>query len=458
MKILLVKSISRYFPYGLLYLAALLEKYNIDVSILDYVIGEYNPQKFKSELKKINPRVVGINCFSYDIKPAFDIAKMTKEVLPYAHVVMGGPHPTGLPEHVLRSEYVDSAVMGEGEETLRELIYALENNRELKGIKGLAYKDCGRVIVNSRREFIRNVDDIPFPAYHLIDLEPYFKLSFSPHGMATKHPRFVPIITSRGCPYGCIYCNNVYGKIFRARSPENVLAEMEVLYNKYGIREFHIEDDSFNIDLGRAEKILDLIVEKNLKISIQLSSGLRADGVTERLAQKMKKAGVFMVAIGVETASMDTMRGIKKGLDLAKVPEAVRLLTKYGMLVWGYFMLGFLNETYDEMKKTFDFASKLPIHFASFSIVIPYPGTELFNMVKGGIDLDAYFRTTLNSCSPQIQLSEVPFEDMWRVKKKALRRFYTPIRFLRIAKTIRSVREIKFYWKKFKQVIIRPHF
>src|SRR3990167_5413810 len=115
MKALLIKSISRYFPYGLLYLAAELEKHKIDVSILDYVIGEYDPQKFKSELKKINPQVVGINCFSYDIKPAFDIAKMTKETLPHAHVVMGGPHPTGLPEHTLRSECVDSAVVGEGE-------------------------------------------------------------------------------------------------------------------------------------------------------------------------------------------------------------------------------------------------------------------------------------------------------------------------------------------------------
>lgn len=461
MKVLLIKSVDQFFPLGLLYLAAELENDGIDVSILDYVVGGYNPQKFKSKLIEIKPHVVGTSCFSFNIKPAFDIAKITKETLPHVHMVMGGPHPTGLPKQTLANKYLDSIIIGEGEKTLKELVNALDRGHTLKGIKGLAYKDNGEVVFNPPRECIKDFNDVLFPAYHLIDLDPYFEYPVAPwgmHGMLTKHPRFMSIFTSRGCPYSCTYCHNIFGKPYRPRSPENVLKEIEMLYNKYGIREIVIEDDTFNIDLDRAEKILDLIIEKNLKISIQFASGLRIDRLNEKFVQKLRKAGTFMTAVGIETASPRILKQVKKHLDLAVVPDAVKLLAKHGILVWGFFMIGFLNETRKEMEQTVNFARKLKFHFISFSILIPYPGSELFEMVRDRIDIDSYFSKELTFYAPQIQLSEVSLEELKEIKKKALKKVYTPVRILRIAKTIRSINEIIFYWEKFKLNIIKPPF
>jgi len=457
MRVLLVKSVTKHFPLGLLYLASKLEASGIDASIVDYIIGRYDSVRFKNEVKRINPDLVGVSCFSFDVRPAFEIARMVKEVLPKVHIVMGGPHPTGLPEHTLRDKNVDSVVIGEGEETLNELAEAVRKGSDFNGIRGIAYKDSGKIVFNQPREHIKDFDSISFPAYHLINLDAYFEFP-DPHGMATRHPRFMSILTSRGCPYSCTYCHNTFGKVFRPRSPENVLAEMELLYHKYGIREFHIEDDSFNVDLERAEKILDMIHERDMKISIQFPNGIRADRINDQFARKLRRAGTFMVAIGVESASPRILKQIKKNLDLHKIAHAVRILAKQKILVWGYFMLGFLNEKREEAKETINFGRRLRLHFASFSIVVPYPGTELFEEVRDRIDLDSYFSERLTYSLPRIQLSEIPLAEMGEIKKSALRRFYTPVRILRIATTINSVKELGFYWEKFKKNLLRPRF
>jgi radical SAM superfamily enzyme YgiQ (UPF0313 family) len=457
MKVLLVKSVTKHFPTGLLYLAAALEKEGVQVHIIDYVIGRYTPEQYKEKIREIDPDLVGINCFSFDTKPAFEIAKLTRESLPQTHITMGGPHATGLPEHALNSPDVDSVVIGEGEETLKDLVAALKRKQSLKSVRGLAYKENQRIVINPSREHIKDVDSILFPAYHLINLDAYFEFP-DPHGMATRSERFMSILTSRGCPYSCTYCHNTFGKLFRPRSAENVIEEMKLLYNRYGIREFHIEDDSFNIDLERAEKILDLILERGFKISMQFPNGIRADRLNERFVSKLRKAGTFMAAIGVESASPRVLAQIKKNLDLTKIAAAAKLLAKHRILVWGYFMIGFLDETRGEMQQTMDFARSLKLHFASFSIAIPYPGTELFEQVRDRIDFDSYFSQRLTYSLPQIQLSEVPLEEMGEIKKQALKEFYTPLRIVRIAKTINSAKEFTFYWGKFKKNLLRPRF
>ena len=191
---------------------------------------------------------------------------------------------------------------------------------------------------------------------------------------------------------------------------------------------------------------------------MQFPNGIRADKLNESFVKKLKKAGTFMVAIGVESASKNILKQIKKNLDLAKIPGAVKLLAKHRILVWGYFMIGFLNETRQEIEETINFAKKLKLHFASFSILVPYPGTEIFSTVQNRIDLDKYFASRLTYSLPQIQLSEVPLDQIGEVKKIALKKFYTPMRIIRIAKTIHSKKEVQFYWDKFKKNILKPRF
>ncbi|MBU1727513.1 MAG: B12-binding domain-containing radical SAM protein [Candidatus Omnitrophica bacterium] len=457
MKVLLIKSVTKHFPLGLMYLASELEGQGFEVSILDYFIGRYNPDSFKERLPQIKPDLVGINCFSFEAKPAFFIARLVRQIYPKVHITMGGPHPTGLPEYTLKSDLVDSVVIGEGEKTLVELAQAVNKKQALSGIKGLAFKERGRVVFNGYREHIKEVDNILYPAYHLIDLDKYFEFP-DPHGMATRHPRFMSIFTSRGCPFSCTYCHNTFGKSFRARSPENVLGEIELLYHKFGIREFHIEDDAFNVDLDRAEKILDMIIERKLKISMQFPNGIRADRLNDRFVRKLKKAGTFMVAIGVESASKDILKQIRKNLDLNKILPAIKILAKNNILVWGYFMIGFLNEKRSQIQETIDFASKTKLHFASFSIVVPYPGTEIFEEVRSRIDLDKYFSERLTYSLPQLQLSEVPLNEIGEIKRVALKKFYNPIRILRIVGMVSSFKEIKFYWGKFIKNVLKPRF
>lgn len=460
MHVLLVKTATKHPAIGLAYLAGYLERANIPVTIIDYFVERLTAEQFKARLREISPEVVGISAFSFNVQPSFELAQRVKEELPDCHVTMGGAHPTGLPEHTLKNPYVDTCVMGEGEETLLELVQRLAKGESYEDVKGLAYRDPnGKVVVNPERPLIPDVDSIPFPSYRLLPVERYYE-NPDPHGIAQKHPRFMSVFTSRGCPYKCTYCHTIFGKTFRARSPENVLAEMELLYHRYGIREFLIEDDIFNIRKDRAKRIMDMIVERGLKISIQFPNGVRAESWDDELAAKMKRAGTFVVAFGVESASPRIIKDIKKNLNLEKVREAARSCSRHGMLTWGFFMLGFVNETREEMEHTIRFACEQPFHIASFSILMPFPCSELFDKMKDQIDADTYFDGLLTFSSPRIQMSQLTIPELVQVKKYALKKFYNWKRLLRIfwAARITTWNEVEFYWGKIKKNLLAQKF
>ena len=457
MKVVLVKLLNKYPPLGMMYLASVLRNNGARVHIIDYRTMHYDEKRFRSEIKALAPDVVGISCLSYCVPPSIEIAKIVKQVSSECHVVMGGPHATGIPEHLLGFKEIDSVVIGEGEHTVVELLDALSDKKDLSSVRGLGFRADGKVHINPSRDPIDNVDEIPYPAYDLVDLDRYYERP-DPHGMPPRHKRYMPILSSRGCPFQCTYCHRVFGKRFRPRSAANVIGEMELLYHKYGIREFHIEDDSFNVDMDRAKEILDCIRGKGLKVTIQFPSGLRVDRVDDELARKLRRAGTFMTAVGIESGSSAILKAAKKGLNLDRVGAAVDLLVKQGILVWGYFMIGFPGETRAQMQETITLARRLRLHFASFSIVVPFPGTELFDSVKDRIDISEYFSQRLTPNLPRLQLSQVPMEEMGQVKKRALRRFYTPWRMLRIASNISSLNEVAHYWSRFKKNILHPKF
>jgi len=359
-----------YPPMGLAYISAVLEKEGINCNIVD--LNLFRKINVLDEVKKFNPNFIGISVNISSIQSAIDICNNIKKEYDIP-IIFGGPYATSCSEELILKSSVDCIVRGEGEFTMLEIV-----KHGVKGfnkIKGISYKDNG-IKHNPNREINTNLDILPFPSWHLLPNLRLYK------GRIRRKPVGY-ILTSRGCPYQCIYCNkNIFGLKFRARSPNNIIEEISLLVNNYGVKEIEILDDNFTLDINRANTILDMIIEKEFKILISFENGIRADRLTPELIKKMKKAGVYKVGIGVESGSPRILEKIRKSLDLDKVKESVSLLKKEGILVSAFFMLGLPGDNEESMKQTIGFAKELNPYIANFAVTVPLPGTDLYDLIN----------------------------------------------------------------------------
>jgi anaerobic magnesium-protoporphyrin IX monomethyl ester cyclase len=294
------------FPIGLAYIASVLEENKIRVSILDCLAEGWDIKNIEGDyiriglpeeeiIKRIrneSPDICGISSlFSSQKDQPHEIARLIKQEFPKIKIVMGGPHVSGNPLEVLEDKNVDFAVIGEGEETTLNLI---KNLKKPEKINGLAYKKSGNIKINPPAKFIANIDKIPFPAYHLLKMQKYFEAGEK--GMSARRyigesPRWATIITSRGCPFDCVFCSihNTMGYKWRPRSAKNVVDEVEFLYKTYNIKTFFFEDDNFSLNQARAKEILRDIIKRKLDITWQAPNGIRADMIDDELLSLMKK-------------------------------------------------------------------------------------------------------------------------------------------------------------------------
>jgi len=366
-------------PLNLLYLSGYLESKNIPVKVLDGQVNDLSEESLIRHIKQFNPNIVGISCHTPLVYPAHTIAKIVKSVSRQITVIMGGPHPTVLPEQIIADENVDTVVRGEGEITLFELVEAIKGGTNLNSILGITYRDNGNIVSTQNRPLNTDLDSLPLPSRHLIPIREY-------HPQADIYYRFPStiMITSRGCPYKCIFCasRQISGHKYRVRSPEKVVEEIDVLVNQYGIRNIGIADDNFVVDRKRTERICDILIKEGYHRKVDWSCALRADGVDEPLLKKMRAAGCRCICVGIETGSQRLMNILKKHLKLERVEKGVRMMRKVGIKVRGTFLLGIPTETEEETLQTINFAKKLNLDFAKFNIITPYPGTELYEMAK----------------------------------------------------------------------------
>ncbi len=425
-------------PLGIMMIAAQAREAGFaDVHILDMKVEDWTPERCLEELVRLAPDVVGLSAMTYEAGCMHALAKLVKARLPGVAVVCGGPHPSVAAEDVMADASVDLVVRGEGEFTFAEVLEGLaEGRRDWSGCAGVTWRDAaGKVVSEPDRDPPKDLDAMPFPAWDLVGHVKYHTVPRG--GVIYAHKEFATMFSSRACPWRCTYCHNSYGKTFRERSAENVLAEMELLVTRYGVKEFVFMDDIFNFRAERAKKIALGILERGWKIKLTFPNGFRGDILDEELVDLLHRAGMYRCMVAVESASPRIQKVMKKNLKIDKVERIVDYIAKKGVMVHGAFMLGFPSETEQEMQATIDWAAKSSFHTAAFFRVIPFKGTELFKQVEhAGYALPSDW-SAYEPYQSEINLSEVPEDRIFRLRKSAYRRFYlSPKRMWRIFQAI----------------------
>lgn len=411
-------------PLGLLAVAAWLRREypGLVIKIIDGRIHDLSNSDIAVEIESFSPDVVGITAMHADAAEAHEIAGIVKRLKPETCVIFGGPYPTSDYAAAMQDKHVDHAIVGEGEKPMADLMRHLVSGTTIDHIAGIVSRN------NSSDDpvtgnYVEDMEMLPLPAWDLIRLDDYFSGDrMTMENPMQVHRRAVPVMSSRGCPYRCIYCHHVFGKRFRARSAESVVDEIELLVNSFGIEEVEFIDDTFNMDMQRAKKIFSLMKDRGLVVPISFSNGIRIDRVDEELLCLMKDAGVYRINYGIESASPGIQKIMRKDLDLRSVENIVSETVKRGILAGGFFMIGFPGETEDEMRATIDFAIGLSLHTAVFAIATPYPGTELFNIAMKAMGQSDRKFTTVGR--PTMNTSAVNDETLVRLKALAYRRFY----------------------------------
>jgi radical SAM superfamily enzyme YgiQ (UPF0313 family) len=363
-------------------------------------------------------------------------------------VIAGGAHVSAWTDDVIEDLNVDVLAFGEGEETFDEIVTAVSNGGEPVGIKGTAWRVDGGTEFGPPREPISDLDRLPFPAWDLVRIESYERL---PRPGNVRRNRYMPIFTSRGCPFQCAYCHRTFPKRFRARSAENVLQELTTLAETYGINDIEIHDDAFNLDLTRAKKICKGIIERGLNLSIAFPNGVRSDRLDRELVSLLARAGTTNMGVAVDTASQRLQKRVGRLLDIDRVRDAISWAKREGITTVGYFMLGFPTETREELEATVRFAEESDLLFASFFIVTPYPGTPLWEETVGktGPSLPTY--KDLNVFSGYFNLSEVDGGELRRIQRSAYCRFYRK----RLLVILRCLPRLRIDWRNAAWIALR---
>lgn len=359
-------------PLGLAYIAGLLEKNGIAVEILDANILNLGVDDVVRRAQNTKATIVGVGILISGYKYSTEIAqKLPKDILSVA----GGAYASGAPEKVLQDGF-DIAVKGAGEEAMLEIALG----KDIDKISEIYYwKD--KKIFHTPPQAPKNLTarPSPWPARHLLinnGVNKPYRLE------GTMYFPWAPIFTSIGCPYHCYWCSKQVFDRFLPRSAEDVLAEICQLVEKYQVKEIDIYDDCFNADLARAEKILDLIIEKKLNIKLRFVNGIRANLVNRSFMGKMKKAGCIEVAYGIESGDQDVLDKIPKIVLLEEIRKAVKYSKEAGIFTVGFFILGLRGDNEKTMQKTIDFAKEIEVDAAFFSILTPYPGTHLWDLIE----------------------------------------------------------------------------
>ena len=441
-------NFGKMLPLGLAYLAAYLERLEYRVEVIDMIAeGFENQEKLENDRVRIGladdqliertrqfkPDIIGISSLfspqDKEIKYLADLLKLNFSSTP---IIVGGAHPSCASEIVLRHPTIDYIIIGEGEKPMAELLRRLNGGVSLDDQAAIGFKNADGVLhINKQFDFIENLDTLPMPAYHLFEMAKYFgKMSVQGERRTEK---FLPMITSRGCPFLCTFCtaNQVWGRRYRKRSPENIIQEMRFLKEKYSVEEIVFEDDNITLDMQRAEKLFDLMVESKLNLQWTVPNGIAAYALTPSLISKMKDSGCQKINFAIESGSQRVLSEvIKKPLNLDKVGALIKHSRHIGLEVGAFFIFGMPGETLEEVRETFRYIRKYKLLSANISVAFPLLGSKIYETVMANgyfVDSNSFNDIRmLSSEGFQIQTPDWTAEELKRVVKSenAKAKFY----------------------------------
>lgn len=386
-------------PLGLAYLAAVL-KDSHQVLVLDALAEGYEEErrigneylryglsieKIGKRISDFSPHVVGISSlFSAQSENVHQICQIVKGIDKKIITILGGAHPSSVPEEVFKDKNVDFVVIGEGENVLKILLDGLENKKDIRDLEGIGFRHSNSLKINCRKNYEEDLDKFPFPYWDIFPMEKYFKIN-NPHGGQARRTPFLPLISSRGCPFECIFCSihNLWGRNYRKRSAKNVLSEIEYLINKFRIKEILFEDDNLTLNKNRAKYIFQGILERQFDLVWSVPNGIAVQTLDDELLELMKKSGCYRISIGIESGDEYVLKNIiKKPIVLSQVKPMIDKARSLKMETVVFFVVGFPGESRKHLYNTLKFARRLGADNTNFFFATPLPGTRLFRLYK----------------------------------------------------------------------------
>lgn len=411
-------------PLGILGIASYLESKGIQTDVIDNNIQKvdyFDVEKYDT---------VGFSVHCANVSKTLKSIENIKKNFPDKKIIVGGPHILIDPENYIKNENIDAVIVGEGELAVYDYIKNKGNSKHT----GLYLKNSdGEIKFNGMGKWITDLDSLPFPALDKVDIKKY--------DVPLKQKKPISnIMSSRGCPFSCIFCFHSLGKVWRARSAKNFVDEVEWQVNNFGVKEICIFDDNFTLDIKRVNDICDGIIERGINVKFQFTNGVRVDRVNKELLIKLKKAGVWLMGIAPESGNLESLEKMKKQFDLKRVEDVAKWCKEIGLFTHSYFMVGFPWESREHIEQTIDFARKLDTDVTQFSRVIPFPKTELYDMIgKENINVDYTKDVGLFYGNVKHKVQGLSEEEIQRLIKKGYRQA-----FLRPKKMINLL--IKLHW------------
>jgi len=427
------------------------------VEILDCIKEKMTPRFFRLYIEKTKPRVVGIQCYTFDL---YNIRKMLRSAKRIGAVtILGGPHPSAVPLETMDffRNNLDYAFQGEAEIGFSKLIDKLAGIKDcsFEDIEGLIWRKHGDIRINEKH-FIRDIDSLGGVSWDLIKPQAYPPAQ---HGAFFKKFPIAPIMVTRGCPYSCTFCAgfNVSGKILRKRNVQNVISEIRMLHDDLGIREFHIVDDNFTLDKEYANNFLQALKATNLNMSWAVPNGIRMDTLDDEILELMKETGLYLISLGIESGTDRILNLMKKNITVDKIKSSVAMIRRHGIEIAGFFIVGFPGETKEDIERTIDFSLELDLIRANFFIYLPLPGSESFENLKrdgklGHVDLKRFF-FMIPTYTPEL----IGKDELKRLQRRAFLKFFLrPKILIRNLMQIKSLRHFKYLSARFFRWIVMP--